>query len=853
MNERTDVGGEDLGGVPKPGDIVSAAWRIDERLGAGGMATVLAATGVDGQRAALKVMHASLVLQPGAIPRFLREGVIARRIEHPGMVRCLGEGTTDGGCPYIALELLDGCTVDELWRVPNHRPAMASLLRFFVEVLDLLAACHAMGIVHRDLKPGNIYVTREGQAKVLDFGVARAADLTDDFVREGTAMGTPSFMAPEQAMGAWRHVDERADVFSIGATLFALLSGRRLNHGRNEAESFGLAATTPAPLLASVAPSVPSDIAGFVDHALQWDKRARFADAGEMKATLQQIVLGFDADGSRLRPPVSRSLLPPALPSLTDTERGCREAFDALHEAYRARRDGQPSDAIVAAAARQLLRAAQGEVGGLIITVMPWCLRIRGRTIWTPTAPFARVLERMFADGIRSIEALPSCSERAMSGLLGVLLDRAEHDREGVSDAACELWLLRPLGLRAGVAAGMLGASAATADAAADGRRTVQRLLDAAGGVCERVPTAASARESAAFVLDDLALRQIQAAAVPAVADDRFAACLAEALEESLVSMPSEAETLGATVVDDLLRANRVDLILSVFGYILRGPDDRALTKLCGTDRLPEVLRAVDGCAEEGMVERVREILAVFGHEGAAKAVEALPSLRTAELAEIVAEHIESSLPQNAEVVGAALRTLSGATGYRLVRAMHERSPQVAAAYLEALARTEGSALGVAARALLSGPEAATPAVLDQLRSSGWPARHVALLTAAHHGMASVCEALSRRLDSPDIHATSRQERQETLRTLYVLDASAGEQAAMKLVGRHGILRDESINDTRMIAAKVLGGSSASAQAIGALRAAESPMWWNPPQVREAARAARLSIEARLRDAETHP
>ncbi|HQB46517.1 MAG TPA: serine/threonine-protein kinase, partial [Polyangiaceae bacterium] len=229
-------------GTSVESEVVSAAWRIEKILGIGGTATVFLATGLHGQRSALKVMRPEAAQQQGALQRFLREGRLARHIEHAGMVRCLGEGTTSDSRPYLALEYLEGCTLEALVRSGDHL-SLLPLLRLFVDVLDLMAHCHSRGIVHRDLKPSNLFVTRTGMVKVLDFGVATAQGVVTDYVREGVAIGTPSFMAPEQAMGDWEHVDARADVFSLGATLYSLLSGKRLHVGKNEAESFTLAAT----------------------------------------------------------------------------------------------------------------------------------------------------------------------------------------------------------------------------------------------------------------------------------------------------------------------------------------------------------------------------------------------------------------------------------------------------------------------------------------------------------------------------------------------------------------------------------------------------------------------------------
>src|SRR6202042_2540683 len=157
------------------------------------------------------------------------------------------------------------------------------------ELLDVLKGFHEQGIVHRDIKPANIFITRENVVKLLDFGVARMREASGEATRAGTALGTPSFMAPEQAMGLADGVDGRADIFSVGATLYALLSGQRLHQGRTDNEAFILAATTPAPSLARVAPDLPVEVIGIVDKALAWDKRSRFDNATHMREEILRL------------------------------------------------------------------------------------------------------------------------------------------------------------------------------------------------------------------------------------------------------------------------------------------------------------------------------------------------------------------------------------------------------------------------------------------------------------------------------------------------------------------------------------------------------------------------------------
>ena len=847
----------DLGDVIVPDGVLSATWRIDRLLGTGGMATVYAATGLHGERAALKVMRPDLIMQPGSLQRFLREGVIAHRVDHPGMVQCLGEGTTDQGRPYIALELLDGCTIDELWRSHEHRPSLQNLLRFFVEVLDLLAVCHRNGIVHRDLKPGNIYVTRSGRPKVLDFGVARASGLSEDFLRPGTAMGTPSFMAPEQAMGAWDHVDARADVFSIGATLFAMLSGQRLHHGKSEAASFTLAATRSAPSLQSVAPALPVDVVAFVDRALQWDKRARFEDAGEMRETLLQITLSLDPDDTPIAPPsepLDIDHVPPVLDS--DAGQACAEAFRLLHQAWLARRDRQPSEPDLVSAAARLNDAIEAEVGGLTLAVLPWCLRLRHHVVWSPESPFAAVLEGMFADGIRSIEFIPSCSSSVARQLLDVLMERAEATPDDASDFVCDLWLLKPEGIQVGVATGLLGASAGTSEVAANGRRTVIRLLESSGGVCERPPL--FARAAPKVLLDDAARDEVASGILRLTDRDLlFAEQLVLALDELVPAAASdhgEASNLLRSVSVDLLRDDRADLLLHTAVGVCKARDAEALGVLLPPASILELIVALDrrharngGTAD---LQSLKTTLSALGAASVPSAIQSLAGLESPAVSQVVADHIEQHLPNHAEDVAGVLLSLSGETGYRLVRALADQALEIAEGPLRSLARQESSPLRIAAHAALDGAAHIGPAILEQLDAPGWRARRVALRTMADFEVDGAAEALMRLIESPGFHGRSVEERIVSLATLANIERELAETAAESLVRKHGLLQDDALNETRVIAAEMLQASSRSTSAVEALRAVEAPMWWNPPHVREAARLARTAIETRLSEAD---
>jgi serine/threonine protein kinase len=273
------------------GEWIKGKWRLETLLGVGGMATVYAARHRNASRAALKILHAEYSREEAIRTRFLREGYVANTVEHPGVVRILDDDVTDLGEPFLIMELLEGETLRQLWKRRKRKVPVVEVLKIAEAVLDTLVPCHEKNIIHRDLKPANIFICTDGTIKLLDFGVAQMREAgTEALTRAGTALGTPSFMSPEQAQGHSENLDPRADIFSVGATLYATLSGKRLLHDRRASEAFILAATQPAPSLARVAPHLPVEVIALVDRALQWDRRKRFRSAAAMRDTCRELI-----------------------------------------------------------------------------------------------------------------------------------------------------------------------------------------------------------------------------------------------------------------------------------------------------------------------------------------------------------------------------------------------------------------------------------------------------------------------------------------------------------------------------------------------------------------------------------
>jgi serine/threonine-protein kinase len=187
------------------------------------------------------------------------------------------------------MELLEGSTLEELRHDRGGIVPVGEVVAWACAILDVLAAAHARSIIHRDLKPANVFVTKDGRVKVLDFGTAflwNAAQWST-VTGIGAVIGTPAFMPPEQALGKRADVDARSDLWALGATLYALLSGEPVHDRESPRAQMFASATTPARPLREIAPHVPRAVASVVDRALAFEKSERWEDAESMREALR--------------------------------------------------------------------------------------------------------------------------------------------------------------------------------------------------------------------------------------------------------------------------------------------------------------------------------------------------------------------------------------------------------------------------------------------------------------------------------------------------------------------------------------------------------------------------------------
>jgi serine/threonine protein kinase len=278
-----------------PGDVLANKYRLDRLLGEGGMGAVFAAENLNtGRRVAVKVLHTSLMTNPEAGARFVREARATTSIAHPNIVEVLDlDSDPARQIVYIVQEFLEGQTLEAaLDARPGHRLSPEEAFFVLVPVMEALVAAHARGIVHRDIKPGNLFLARkpngETVPKIIDFGIAKdvAQASSMNQTREGTMIGTPAYMSPEQVAGR-ADVDVQTDVWAMGVVLYETLSGRLPYEAENSNLLMGkILYEAPTPL-ASYAPDVPPDLAAVVTTALQRERRLRFRTMSDMLAALR--------------------------------------------------------------------------------------------------------------------------------------------------------------------------------------------------------------------------------------------------------------------------------------------------------------------------------------------------------------------------------------------------------------------------------------------------------------------------------------------------------------------------------------------------------------------------------------
>jgi serine/threonine protein kinase len=277
---------------PLPGEILDGKYKIEKLLGEGGMGAVAKATHVL-RRApvALKFMSPAVLSMTGAVERFINEGVAASQIDSDHVVKVFDVGRLQSGSPYLVMEYLEGCDLSQLLEREGSKIHPVRAVNFTIQILRGLQAAHHAGIVHRDMKPSNCFIiTKDGDGdfvKLVDFGISKVRTGDDapsgNLTRTNSALGTPLYMSPEQARSP-KDVDQRTDLYSTGAIVYEMLSGRTpytSDTGEFTEILYKIFTTDPDPIR-MFRPDLPDGYAAAVHRALLRDLGQRYGSALEM-------------------------------------------------------------------------------------------------------------------------------------------------------------------------------------------------------------------------------------------------------------------------------------------------------------------------------------------------------------------------------------------------------------------------------------------------------------------------------------------------------------------------------------------------------------------------------------------
>jgi serine/threonine protein kinase len=888
------------------GTDLNSKWHIDRVLGVGGMGAVFAVTHRNnGTRAAIKVLHSEYARAEDVRERFLREGRIANRVDHPARVAVVDDGVSDLEEPFLVMELLEGMTLSELFKRGGGRMALDKLLGIFDTVLDLLAKCHDIEVVHRDIKPANIFLTKQGAVKVLDFGVARMREPEAgvEATRAGIALGTASFIAPEQALGVDK-LDGRADLFSVGACLYTGIVGERLHAAKTEAEEFILAATQSAPSVARKVPDVVPEVAAFVDKALAYDRVHRFQSARDMRTQLLKLQAAVKSGTLKAARKATGVVVKGSDaidegPDLSDAE--LRQQTDALTSIFKHLGNamswvrqyglGHPQTQKALAQGYQEISAAlASNPHSVRWDVMSGAFLFESEPVWAPDrVPFDRIPHQLFADGIRKVQFKPGISEAELRDFLAIMLRDVSTLFGTEDDSLTALWDRRFEHIGYLAVDSFAEGDNLEPDRMMDWQDIASRTLENAR--IDKDFDVQSTEEQAIELNLAARLKDAGEAASQLALDPATKATLGaqlgltqerwlEAFLDAFVPALLDAKRRGDAALIDRALKEWVDDQMSLFAaesvFELHGKLTAALRVHLDvrdahqveleTARVMfpiEVLRSVmSDISQERRVGfagpraagskkdlvlglgRALELLAsdaVFS-----LACECLDSARSEELREVIEPYLRRWAAGKEGQLATTLARSGAELGRFIVSILMELGTKEALSGIESAYSNPNVEVRLTAMSALG--EAAGDRAREEIAALlDGPDVAMRLRTLELVGNLNVVAAgpiLGRRIQSDGYNDLSVEERKRWLETVTALKASRGEALAIDLLSKRRILSNDASEQTRVIAAEHLAQCE-SPEAIEALQTAVKQRWGTSAAVREAATRSIAAIEAR--------
>lgn len=844
----------------REGVELGQGWTLGKLLGVGPTAGLFSADGPGGSKAIAKLLH-----EPdadGALhARFSREATISRRVKSPAQVSVLAHGETATGEAYLVLERIDGIRV--LDQFASRRPAEVSrALSIVTGVARGLVRVHREGVVHRALGPGTLFLEQDDSPRVLDFGASHVD--WEDVTSSSGLLGPPDFMSPEVARQST--VDARADVFSLGAVLYWLLTDQPVRSAASGVGRLAEAATTPLPRLGLRRPDLPASLLEIVDRAVSFDASERFADAdallaalepiesrGEnLRQTLQQAV-GQDVDhGLELLRVLKRD-------NLTDAERAVADALRSLGAvADMLFQHGWDSPA-AAKAKGDLLRALHQAIAGspqgeIAIEVLPDALSFEGTAAWAPCWSPRDFPFRLFDSGLRQLKLRAGLDADELDRLLAALLG----DR-GTGPGGPVASLLARAGLHSVTVetAHMLERPMANwgLEALSD---NLHEIEEAAHAVLRQQPPdaelAARRKRSEALTAGHTGLAGVGLVRRRTEEEERLPALLAAALDDARRHGDPQL------IVDPLLQrvhgqigANRADLALELYrGLALSSLPEAVLSDL--RDRMfPEpVLASImsqltrRGSIEEETLDGLDGLLESLGSRSLDLILKSLKDVGAPGLRDRLVAMLGRHVNERTEALGDAIE---------------RASPDIAVALLALLDESESNGTLVSLRRASKSPyrevwEAAFRKRLKRADKDVWREldRHlnsdevtdrVAILALAREfRVTQLARRLSGDVHDPEFHSRDRAERRALLETYAAIDAKKARQFLVDLLRKKSLVANKEREDTRLIGVEILRSMEPHSDIGDALRQASRPRWWNSKELQELANDALVRYDS---------
>ena len=458
---------EELEKDPRQGMIL-AGWRMDVLLDHGPQSNLYAASNQDAERAMVKVLHAELRNDEGIRKRIFREAILARKLSLPGVVKILFNDVTHGGEPFIVCERVVGRSAARLVELAEGPFEENAALSFAVALIDVLDACHQRGVVHRTVHPTNVFLTVDGEVKVLDFGSALVDSELESLDLLTLRSDLHGGVAPELIAHEGAYGDARSDVWSVGALLLTLLTGARVTPAApsaawNEGQELEAAFTATAIAYQAVPldprhvnARVSAEAAAIVNYATAKSPGDRFPSLVAMRDELVTLLRNRGIDAANL--PDRQARLAGILrqfyasrDELENEETGAWRSAEILRTLFRlvenvlysARRHGwdhAETEVRLSHLVDKVIAAAADDAEGIFWINRPYSFEFRGEAFWQPTAPLDRITYNLFDAGFRKMHLLPGITDEEARTFLRWLTLDPEQDLAIEDDMATKYW-----------------------------------------------------------------------------------------------------------------------------------------------------------------------------------------------------------------------------------------------------------------------------------------------------------------------------------------------------------------------------------------------------------------------------